>query len=502
MIRYRTPLVLLLSTLALAAVALTIKGSSGFATVLLPAACIGFVVAVSHVLGWARATLSLLVIAALINRYVVSAAGLNLKAEHAAIGIGAVVLVWQVAARRQRLRVDKADVLLGMWVLANGLASINAPVPMSSLKLTLQLAILFAGYLLVQQFTRRRADLFLGHGLLLWGITLAGAFGVLVHLVYPLGLDLGMQINPVTKQPTVYGTLYEGNLFGSTIMIGLVWWLVLLIFGAARYRLISAVGLTLCTVALEVSLARGSWLAIAATVLLAAFAYFVFRRRLALSPLVRPRTLAVVAMSVLLLSTIVWVEPVTLAARAWDSISSAQPAPSSGAGGSGSSSSAPGGTDTGSPPAVIDRITSLSDAGQDLTVNQRLDTLKQAARDWTQHPIIGWGPGSYGQKYINTSYLPAWLGMLPLRLLHDTGIVGVLLFAAFGFVLLQSAVRALRTTIDRTLRIMLVAHLISVVALFIAYTITEGIQLFFPWLLLGLFGATIRAARSQQSSPA
>lgn len=484
MIPNRTLVVLLISTLALATVAFSVQGLGGFAAALLPAACVVYVLAVSRVLGWARATLSLLVLAALMNRYVVSVAGLNLKAEHAAIGIGVVVLIRQVAVRRQRLAFGRADVLLGVWILANGLGSVNAPVPMSSLKLTLQLAILFAGYILVQQFTRRRADLFLGHALLLVGLTLVAAFGVLVHLVYPLGLDLGMQINPITKQPTVFGTLYEGNLFGSTVMVGFLWWLVLLLFGEARFRRVSVVGITLCTAALEVSLARGAWLALAAIVPLAALAYYVFRRRLALKFLVARRTLAVVTISVVLLSIIIWVEPAALAARAWDGISIAHPAPSSGL------------ADNGSSPAIIDRIAGLSNSAQDQTVTQRMATLKQATHDWTLHPIIGWGPGSYGQKYINTSYLPDWLSMLPLRILHDTGLIGALLFVAFCFVLLHAAVRALAQTADRTLRIMLVAHLIGIVGLFIAYTVTEGMQLFFPWLLLGLFGATIRAAHA------
>src|SRR5688572_24214572 len=163
----RTLLVLLISTLALAAVGFSVQGAEGIASALLPAACVGFVVAVSRVLGWARATLSLLVLAALMNRYVVSVGGLNLKAEHVAVAIAVVVLIWSWAVRGRSVVsgrwsvVGMANVLLGAWVLANGLGSINAPVPMGSLKLTFQLAILFAGYIVVQHFTRRRADLYL-----------------------------------------------------------------------------------------------------------------------------------------------------------------------------------------------------------------------------------------------------------------------------------------------------------------------------------------------------
>ena len=483
MIPNRTLLVLLTSTLALAAVGFSVQGAAGLASALLPAACLGFVVVVSRVLGWARAILSLLVVSALMNRYVVSIGGLNLKAEHAAIGLALVVLIWQVAVRRQRLAFGIADLLLGAWVLANGLGSINAPVPMGSLKLTFQLAILFAGYLLIQQLTRRRADLFLAHGILLVGLIVAAAFGVLVHLIYPLGVDLGMQINPITKQPTVYGTLYEGNLFGSTVMIGLMWWLGLLLFGDARFRRISMVGVTVSVAALEVSLARGAWLAVIAIVPLAALGYLIFRRRLALNLVIARRTLAALTMSVILLSSIIWVEPVALAARAWGGTQNGQTGSASG-GLSGDSSSSD----------FIDRIGSISDGSQDQTVTQRMATLRRAAHDWTLHPIIGWGPGSYGQKYINTSNLPDWLGMLPLRVLHDTGIIGVILFTAFCVVLLRAALRALVISKDRTLRIMLVGHLVALSALFIAYVVTEGMQLFFPWLLIGLFASTIRAA--------
>lgn len=498
MIPNRTILVLLMMTFALGAIAFSLQGSVGLVVTLLPAACVGFLIVVSRFVGWTRAALALLVVAALLNRYVVSVGGLHLKLEHAAIGIGVLVFIWQ-STRRERPAWGLADGLLAAWVVANALGSINAPIPTLSLKLTLQLAILFVGYVLIQQFTRRRADLFFGHALLLGGITLVAAFGVLLHLVYPLGLDLGMQINPVTKQPTVFATLYEGNLFGSTVMVGLLWWLVLLLFGGTRFRRVGVIGITICTVAIEVSLARGAWLAIVAIISLAIVAYFMFRRRLALKPNIAARTLAMAATSVILLSLFTWAEPAALVATAWVGTnpltSSKDPSDSSS---DGSSSKDPSDSSSdGSSSAIIDRIISLSESAQDQTVTQRIATLKRATHDWTLHPLIGWGPGSYGQKYINTSHLPDWLGMLPLRILHDTGLIGVLLFSAFGIVLLRDAVRALARSADSALRIMLVADLVGVVALFIAYLVTEGIQLYFPWLLLGLFRATIRISYTQ-----
>ena len=485
MIPTRTSLVLLMAIFALGAIAFSLQGSVGLIVILLPVACVGFLIVISRFVGWTQAALALLVVAALLNRYVVSVGGLNLKAEHAAIGIGVLVFMWQ-SARRDRPVLGLADVLLGAWVAANALGSINAPIPFSSLKLTLQLAILFTGYVLIQQFTRRRADLFFGHALLLGGITLVAAFGVLVHLVYPLGLDLGMQINPITKQPTVFATIYEGNLFGSTVMVGLLWWLVLLLFGGTSCRRVGVIGITICTVALEVSLARGAWLALAATISLAIVAYFTFRRRLALKPKIGARTLAMALTSVILLSLFTWAEPAALLPTAWvgtnPSTSSKDPSNSSS--------------------DIIDRMTSLTGSAQDQTVTQRMATLKRATHDWTLHPVIGWGPGSYGQKYINTSNLPDWLGILPLRVLHDTGLIGLLLFAAFGVVLVRDAVRALARSADSALRILLVAHLVGVVALFMAYLVTEGMQLFFPWLLLGLFSATIRATEATEAVPA
>ncbi|MEO6457348.1 MAG: O-antigen ligase family protein [Chloroflexia bacterium] len=484
MIPNRTILVLLVMTFALGAIAFSLQGSVGLVATLLPAACVGFLIVISRFVGWTQAALALLVVAALLNRYVVSVGGLHLKPEHAAIGIGLLVFTWQFT-RRERPAWGLADGLLAAWVVSNALGSINAPIPTLSLKLTLQLAILFAGYVLIQQFTRRRADLFFGHALLLGGITLVAAFGVLVHLVYPLGLDLGMQINPTTKQPTVFATLYEGNLFGSTVMVGLLWWLLLLLFGGIRFRRVGVIGITICTVAIEVSLARGAWLALVAIISLSIVAYFMFRRRLTLKPNIAMRTLAMAATSVVLLSLFIWAKPAALVATAW--VGTNPPT---------SSKETSDSSTDGSSSDIIDRVTSLSESAQDQTVTQRITAVQRATHDWTLHPLIGWGPGSYGQKYINTSWRPDWLGMLPLRILHDTGLIGVLLFLAFSVVLLRDAVRALARSADSALRIMLVAHLVGVVALFMAYLVTEGMQLFVPWLLIGLFSATIRATNS------
>ena len=479
--------------LALVGGSALLDGRSGPAAVFaLLALCATFLLATSRVVSWNRAGLALLVAASLCDRFAVLLGGLHVKAETAAVPLVVLVALGVLVRERRIPAFTLADWLLGGWVVANALGSLSAPVRGTSLKLTLQLALLFAGYLALRQLLRSGFDLRFAFLAMLGGLTLVAAVGVIAYVLYPLGLNLGIQIDPITHRPTAYATLFEGNLFGSSVMVAWFWWLVALMTSSTR-RWLAVVGLVITTAGVEVSLARGTWLAIAVTLVVGVAALFTVRRPTTAGLSRRVADLGLAAGVALLLSVVVWSSP----AVRIDALlhPPAQPAAVASSATASRARSASNGS-VNAAPAVIQRATTLSGPRADATIIQRFQTVRTAVRDWSARPLTGLGPGSYGESYIDTSHQPAWIGILPIRILHDTGILGVLVFVALGVLLSRGWVDALRHCTVPWLRYTLIAQGLAIVALLVAYTATEGLELLFAWLVLGLFVATIEIARA------
>jgi drug/metabolite transporter (DMT)-like permease len=74
-----------------------------------------------------------------------------------------------------------------------------------------------------------------------------------------------------------------------------------------------------------------------------------------------------------------------------------------------------------------------------------------------------------------------------MRVLHDTGVVGLVIFSAFLVSLYRRSRRVLKFESDPEL----VALLVSAVVFCIAFQATEGTLLAFTWVHLGLIGCAI-----------
>src|SRR5207244_11248817 len=107
--------------------------------------------------------------------------------------------------------------------------------------------------------------------------------------------------------------------------------------------------------------------------------------------------------------------------------------------------------------------------------------------------LIGAGTDSFGQRHLNQG-APQHLANLELTLLNDTGLLGLLLFVAFGIAVLVAAWRHRESA-----NVVGVGAMLLVLA--ISNTATETLELMITWLLLGLLLAAIQNA-GQVSEPA
>jgi len=133
------------------------------------------------------------------------------------------------------------------------------------------------------------------------------------------------------------------------------------------------------------------------------------------------------------------------------------------------------------------------------TLTRAVQTIS-AVDEVTKHPIFGGGTSSF-QLAFNWEDFGAgwqdqgWIGNTELRVLHDTGIVGLLVFLAFLAVLVRRSLKVLK----REFSVELLALLLSGVVYSITFQATEGTLLAFPWVQLGLIGCAVTLFGYQQT---
>jgi len=132
------------------------------------------------------------------------------------------------------------------------------------------------------------------------------------------------------------------------------------------------------------------------------------------------------------------------------------------------------------------------------TLTRAVQTIS-AVDEVTKHPIFGGGTSSFQLAFnwedFGTEWQDqGWIGNTELRVLHDTGIVGLLVFLAFLVVLVRRSLKVLK----REFSVELLALLLSGVVYSVTFQATEGTLLAFPWVQLGLIGCAVTLFGDQQ----
>ena len=73
----------------------------------------------------------------------------------------------------------------------------------------------------------------------------------------------------------------------------------------------------------------------------------------------------------------------------------------------------------------------------DTSLSARLRSYRAAARDWVEHPIVGYGVTGY--KFLDTQYL---------RVITETGLVGLSLFLLLISTIFRQGYRVFKKTTD------------------------------------------------------
>lgn len=446
--------------------------ATGAAVVARPLVAIAAIVAMAWVVillrHWGLAALASLVLVVVAPRYVYPVAGINVNLERLTLPIlcAAMVMVLAIRPKTIPLRFGWPHLGLAFFIAANAIASIlNAPSASDSLRLTLLIAIASLPFWILPSLGLNTRAMRIGFYIFVAIGTAEGLFGLLSLVLYQArGIDLGIQTDWLTGAPSPFGSMWEGNIFGSFVGAVFVAAFALLLSVGPQWnwRWLLRASVVCLAIALVASLSRGAWLG----------AFVGVGIVVVLAGGQRKRYLAGagIAIAVIFIAA-------QLAFPASPVVTGAQ-----------------------------HRLQTLSNPvglQNDPTTAERLYAYGLAISDWRAQPLIGWGAGSLGQDYSALSQnIPVWVANLELHALHDSGVIGLagLLVALIGVVVkVMQAIRRLRPgSIERGI---LVGLLAACVSLIIAFQATEATWLGYSWLLFGLAwtAASISTARRNKT---
>lgn len=437
-----TPLLFLI-----AATALLLWPDASGVTALLVGAAVVAPIAVFLLSYSAAVAMVALVAASAIPRLYVEIGGLKARPEHVIGGIMCLCMVFLKKKRRQPVQWMWPDYMLMAYAALNLFSSLFRSIdPRQTIKWAMQQVLVILAYFFLRVLIEDRKGLHKAVMALLAVGSITVAYGIICfysNLVF--GSEFGVTVDQYGDIPATYGLQFEANILGSYSGALAVMMLVIYLYDR-RTRFLA--GFVLGLAAMGISLSRG---ALGATLVgLLVVALFSMKKRLLTGELLLRVTQATLLAVILVL------------------------------------------------PAVISQYTErfstvdISDPASDPNTLTRLVQVGSAFDEVLKHPVWGGGTSSF-QLAFDWQSLGAewedqgWIANTEMRVLHDTGLIGLLVFSAFLVSLYRRSRRVLKFESNPEL----VALLASATVYGVAFQATEGTILAFTWVHLGLIGCAV-----------
>jgi putative inorganic carbon (HCO3(-)) transporter len=396
----------------------------------------------------------------------------NVRTDQALGVLMIVGLGLSAAFYRRRLYVDTPLVLIVVLLGLNALATVFvSPAPGYSAMQVLNLTATWAIYAVIVNCvdTVDGADRLTRLFLMLFAA--AAVVGIFAFAAGIAGFRTGManvEGGPLDGGQAygAFGTAVEPNIFGSMCQSAFVVAAAMLLLGVRRRVLLWAIVVT-TGLGLLLSFTRGAWLGAICGLLATALLAPVVGRRISLAPLALPTIAGALGLA--------WL---------W--------------------------TDDG-PAGLFFRykVENLINP-QSETASYRLVSYGLAWEQVLQKPVFGWGTFTFAPLLAQGSDVKElgvehaiWISNYVLLILHDTGIVGLVVFVLLVAAVLRLGLRAARALIgvDRTESAATVVALVaSVIGLLISFLATSGVTFTYPWVVIGLIGAYGRAVGASPRS--
>jgi len=308
--------------------------------------------------------------------------------------------------------------------------------------------------------TREQLDRFMNRWLLVGA--LGALFGILCFFSFvAFHTEVGVSVfDFLGFIPAVHGSLWEPNIFGSYCTSFAVMFLFYFLNGTRKNPWYLA-GFLITTVASLLSLARQGWISL----IFVGASILIYTQR---TTKFRVKHLAPIVVSVVIAFVVGFAVMGNLS----------------------------------------DRIAtfSLDTAQEDPTVVRRAGMIALAVQDIQEHPVLGLGTSSFQLLYIADSDATytgldnAWLGSFFFGIVHDTGVIGMILFLWLLVELGRRVRRVLAAPVRAPATTAVGALSAGVVVMLIAYQFTDASTLAFTWIQFGLLVAALRIAEDRSAS--
>jgi hypothetical protein len=411
---------------------------------------------------WPIGCVAALVIGSAMPTFSLKVSDLHARPEHVATSVAILAIAVQLLMGRIRLNLQlrNFDYWLLAYVALNFFSStMTSPKPAMTLRWAVLNALVVIPYFLIRVLVRNDRHVWLAlHALLCVGVGEAIYGSVAYAANHIWGTTWGVQLGQYGSYPGVFGTQYEANLFGSYTACTALMFLTLFLLSNEPKRIWYACGVTLGLVGAFISLARSVLLALPVPVVILLWVsfkkgHFQLRRLL---PIAIGVALVLVMLSPLLLDY------------------------------------------------AQERFSTLgvSDDSTDYTTAGRLLQMEIALENVSEHPLFGQGTSSFQLLFrmsdlgIFVNYEDddiGWISNTPVRVLHDTGVVGLVVFLIFLGTLARYTFRAIGVATRRT-KMSIVALSAGLLLYAITFQATEATLLTFTWIHLGLLAAAATVA--------
>jgi hypothetical protein len=413
---------------------------------------LGLAVCVLTATRWPYGALFVVVGMSAMPVYFVELFGWKARPEHFAAAIVLVAVCARVLFKKMRWRFNQLDYWVLAFIVVNFLSSaVGSTSPSSTLRWALQNSLAVIPYFLIRAAIQDLGTLRKGFRILLAVAVMESAFGIFCYLSHfafetTFGMSVGQYLVDVSAS---YGSMYEPNLFGA--YAGCCAALCLAAFLLGQSRASSAAGFLVAALATLLSYSRAALIA-----LIVASTWIFWKARRSKSADNRSKILAPI-----LVLTFIFIIGLYAA----------------------------GGT-------LQKRFEDLYYQGfTEGTALARLLVIQEAIMEIPGHVFLGNGTASFNLSFDWNRFIPewasdkTWISNAPIRVLHDTGLIGLSLFLGFFF----SASRRLR----RIWKVLgapddLTLGLAGGLLLYaISFQFTDGTILAFFWVHLGFLASAV-----------
>jgi O-antigen ligase len=388
--------------------------------------------------------------------------GWNARPEHFAAAIVApCVGIWLLSGKRGS-QLDKLDYWVLAYVLINYVSSaFGSPEPSATLRWALQNNLAVLSYFLIRLLVRDLKTLQNAFRILLGVGIVEAAYGILCYASnHAFGTTGGMEIAAyLSNVAAPYGSMYEPNLFGAYCAACAVLFLSVYLYGDQR-RIGGLIGYFLASIATVLSFSRAALFALVVVVC------FVLWK----APVSRTGYRSKVAVFALALGLALVITTTAI-----------------------------GGV-------LHERLSDLLSQGlREGNTIGRFIVIQSALQEVPTHLLLGSGTASFNLSFDWAEYIPewasdkSWIGNTPVRILHDTGLVGLMVFVGFLVSLWRRVRRCFRHSIPKSP--VLLGLSAGAILYAISFQLTDGTILAFSWVHLGfLASAAVLLSPSNQSA--